>query len=269
MIRSLLCAVLFVTAFTFSGPALSQDSPQTLTVFAAASLTNAFEEIAQAFEAAHPGVDVVFNFAGSSTLAAQLAEGSPADVFASANYAQLAAARAAGRISGRAPIFARNQLALIVPADNPANIQSLDDLANPGLQLVLAAPGVPVRTYTDVMLERMASDPAYGEAYRSAVLANLASEEDNVRQVAAKVALGEADAGIVYVSDVTPEIRDQVLVLPIPTAFNSRAAYPMALTNDTANRELAQAFMAAVLSDEGQRVLESWGFVRASGGDRP
>lgn len=241
--------------------ALSAQESQTLTVFAAASLTDAFEEIGTAFEAEHSGVDVMFSFASSSDLAAQLVEGAPADVFASANNSQMTVARDGGRIAGVPRTFVKNRLVLLVPADNPGNVASLRDLANPGLQLILAAPDVPVRTYTDTMLERLAADPAYGEDFRTAVLANLVSEEQNVRQVAAKIALGEGDAGIVYISDVTPDIRDQVTAIPIPDYLNTIATYPIAITNDTPNPELAQAFVDYVLSEAGQAVLVASGFV--------
>jgi molybdate transport system substrate-binding protein len=238
----------------------AQDA-QTLTVFAAASLTDAFEELATAFEAVNPGVDVVFNFASSSDLATQLAEGAPADIFASANSRQMQVASDAQRITGQVRTFVKNRLVLIVPADNPANIESLRDLSNEGVQLVVAAPDVPVRDYTDTMLDRLAADPGYGEDYRSAVIANIVSEEQNVRQVSAKIALGEGDAGIVYLSDVTPDIADQVIALPIPDALNTIATYPIAVTNDSANPELAQAFIDYVLSDAGQDMLVSWGFL--------
>ncbi|MFN8377364.1 MAG: molybdate ABC transporter substrate-binding protein [Anaerolineae bacterium] len=268
MIRRALIVAVVAFALILSVPIQGQGS-DTLTVFAAASLTDAFEEIAQSFEAAHPGVDVVFNFGNSSTLATQLVEGAPADVFASANNTQMTVARDGGRIGGPVHTFAKNRLVLIVPADNPANIQSLHDLANPGIQLVLVAPGAPVRDYTDSMLTRLATDPGYGETFSSAVMANLVSEEDNVRQVTAKVALGEADAGIVYVSDVTPDIRDQVQVLHIPDAYNTLATYPIALTNDTAAPDLAQAFVDAVLSADGQSVLENWGFISIAIPEQP
>jgi molybdate transport system substrate-binding protein len=241
--------------------AVSAQESQTLTVFAASSLTDAFEDIATAFEAENAGVDVVYNFAGSSTLSAQLAEGAPADVFASANNAQMNAARSADRIGGRPRAFVKNRLVLIVPADNPAGIITLRDLANDGVLLVIAAPDVPVRTYTDTMLQRLAADAAYGEDYSAAVMANVVSEEENVRQVSAKVALGEADAGIVYISDVTPDISDQVIAIPIPDYLNTIATYPIAITNDTPNPELAQAFVDYVLSDAGQDVLVSWNFI--------
>lgn len=253
--------LLCFSALFWSASALAQDETTTLTVFAAASLSDAFEEIALAFEAENPGVDVIFNFGGSSSLAAQLAEGAPADVFASANTAQMTAAQAAERIGSEPVEFVRNRLILIAPLENPANIQSLDDLANPGVLLVVAAPAVPVRTYTDAMLDLLAADPAYGDSYRAAVIANIVSEEDNVRQVAAKVALGEADAGIVYSSDVTPDIAEDVIAFEIPDEVNTLASYPIAITDDTPNPELAAAFVEYVLAEKGQAALVEWGFI--------
>lgn len=232
-----------------------------LLVFAAASLTDAFEEIAAEFEGQNATVDVVFNFGSSSTLAAQLSQGASADVFASANNTQMNIARDAERTAGSPRTFVKNRLVLIVPADNPANIQSLRDLANPGIRLVLAAPNVPVRDYTNTMLDRLAADPAYGEPYRETVIANIVSEEDNVRQVSAKIALGEGDAGIIYRSDVTPDIAESVTVIPIPDSLNTIATYPIAVTNDSANPELAQTFVDFVLGDTGQAILVKWGFI--------
>jgi molybdate transport system substrate-binding protein len=240
---------------------LKAQSQQSLLVFAASSLTDAFEELATEFQIQHPNVEILFNFASSADLATQLAEGAPADVFASANNSQMNNARDAGRITGRPRTFVKNRLVLIVPADNPANITSLQDLDNEGVQVILAAEGVPVRDYTNTMLDRLASDPAYGETYRTAVLANVVSEEENVRQVAAKIALGEADAGIVYVSDVTPDISDSLIAIGIPDTLNTIATYPIAITNDSAQAELAQAFVDFVLSDAGQDILVSWNFI--------
>jgi molybdate transport system substrate-binding protein len=240
---------------------LKAQSEQSLLVFAAASLTDAFSAIATEFQAQNPNVEILFNFASSADLATQLAEGAPADVFASANNSQMNNARDAGRIAGNPRTFVKNRLVLIVPTDNPANITSLQDLDNEGVQVLLAAEGVPVRDYTNTMLDRLASDPAYGEAYRTAVLANVVSEEENVRQVAAKIALGEADAGIVYVSDVTPDISDSVMAIGIPDTLNTIASYPIAITNDSAQAELAQAFVDFVLSDTGQDSLVAWNFI--------
>jgi molybdate transport system substrate-binding protein len=260
--------LLIVLAAAFGRPGAAQPEPVsgTLTVFAAASLADAFEAIAADFEAAHPGTTIRFSFAGSSSLAAQLAEGAPADVFASASTAQMTAAREAGRIAGRPRTFARNRLIVAFPADNPAALTTLHDLAAPGLRLVVAAPGVPVRTYTDAMLEALAAAPAFGPAWRDAVVANIVSEEENVRQVAAKVALGEADAGIVYVSDVTPDLAEAVGTLSIPDAVNTLATYPIAITNDTANIRLARAFVRYVLAEAGQETLACWNFIPVRAG---
>lgn len=242
-------------------PAVRVQAAETVVVFAAASLTDAFEEIGTAFKADHANVEVVFSFAGSSTLATQLVEGAPADVFASANLRQMQVVVDAGLVIEPVAIFARNRLVVIVPADNPGQIETLDDLAGTGLRLVLAAKGVPVRDYTEAMLEKMAVTDEYGPGYRTAVLANVVSEEDNVRQVAAKVALGEADAGIVYLSDVTPNLSDQVSSITVPDEFNTIAAYPIGVIADSAAPGLAQAFVEFVMSEDGQAILERWNFL--------
>jgi len=259
-----LCFALALLLLAPARPAIQARERETLTVFAAASLTDAFGAIATDFETAHADVKVVFNFGNSSTLAAQLAEGAPADVFASANDKQMDVARSAGRVVDPIHIFAQNRLIIAVPADNPAHIQSLHDLAKPGLLLVVATPGAPVRDYTDRMLEQLAAVPAYGQAYRQAVIANIVSEEDTVRQVVAKVALGEADAGIAFQSDITPGVASDVTAIPIPTIYNPLTSYPIAVTNDTPHPQLARAFVDYVLSDAGQAVLAHWGFIPVS-----
>ena len=226
-----------------------------ITVFAASSLTDAFNELAQAFQAQNEGVQVVLNLAGSSQLATQLNEGIVADVFASANAAQMQAVINSGRIrAGTEVLFVSNRLTILVPADNPAGIHSLEDLAKQGVQLVLAVEGVPVREYTDQIVGAMPAD------FQTRFYANLVSEEDNVRQVSAKVALGEADAGIVYTSDVTPDIGEQVRQIVIPDAQNVVAAYPIAPLADAPHPDAAQSFIDFILSAEGQAILARWGF---------
>jgi molybdate transport system substrate-binding protein len=229
--------------------------PEELTIFAAASLSDAFSELATAFEAQNEGAAIILNFAGSSQLAAQLGEGAPADVFAPANPAQMQAMIDARRIvAGSEVLFVSNRLTIIVPAENPAGITALDDLARPGVQLILAVEGVPVRQYTDEIVATLPTD------FQTAFYANLVSEEDNVRQVVAKIALGEADAGFVYTSDVTPEITRQIKQIIIPDGQNVVASYPIAPLADAPSPNLAQAFIEFVLSAEGQAILGKWGF---------
>lgn len=242
---------------------------RSLIVFAAASLTDAFIKIGAAFEEENPGVEIIFNFAGSSTLAAQIANGAPADVFASANPDQMQAAVDSGRIGYEPQVFAYNQLVIITPVDNPAELQSPLDLQNPGVMLVVAAPGVPVRGYTDNMLDLFTADLGDEANFRDAVLSNVVSEEDNVRQVALKVALGEADAGVVYRSDITEETADLLRVVSIPAEFNVTAQYPIAVTADTRQTELAQAFVTYVLSDDSQVILGDWGLLPVDSVDLP
>lgn len=239
-----------------------ESEPRTLVVFAASSLTDAFEDIGTEFEAQFEGVTVIYNFGGSSTLSAQIAEGAPADVFASANVPQMDVAVESGRVNAAdVQIFARNCLVVALPVDNPAGITTLLDLANPGVLLVVAAPEVPIRTYTDTMFGLLASDPAYGRDYVEAVMRNIVSEEPNVRQVTARIALGEADAGVVYRSDVTPDIADDVIVLTIPDAYNVFASYPIAPLNDSRYPQLAAEFVDFVRSAAGAAILDSWGLV--------
>lgn len=236
--------------------------PRSLTVFAAASLTDAFTEIGQQFEAAQAEVVVTFNFGASNTLAEQINQGAPADVFASANERQMAAAVTGGRLDAAAvQVFARNRLVVIFPTANPGGVTTLADLARPGLKLVLAAAEVPVGQYSLDFLDKAALDPAYGAGFRDEALANVVSYEENVRAVFTKVALGEADAGIVYTSDIVGAGAANVDRLDIPDALNTLATYPLAPLNDSAQPELAAAFVAWVLSAEGQAVLEKYGFI--------
>ncbi|MCA9979210.1 MAG: molybdate ABC transporter substrate-binding protein [Anaerolineales bacterium] len=250
--------ILFLLCFLWlvgcGSGSIANPSPE-ITVFAAASLTDAFTELAEAYEAQNPGVTVRLNFGGSSQLAAQLREGVPADVFASANAAQMTAVVEAGRVeAGNTAVFATNRLTVIVPADNPANITRLEDLAQPGVALILAVEGVPVRQYTDDIVAALPSD------FQTNFYANLVSAEDNVRQVAAKIALGEADAGIVYTSDVTPDIVDRVQQIAIPDAQNVIATYPLAPLADAPSPAQARSFIDFVRSAEGQAILARWGF---------
>ena len=198
---------------------------------------------------------MTFNFGSSSTVATQLIEGASADVFASADQAQLQRVADAGLIAFPPEPFASNRLTVILPADNPGEIASAQDLSKLGISLVLAAPGVPVREYTDQALANLGA-----AEWQAAVYRNLVSEEENVRIVVTKVALGEADAGIVYTSDVTPEVASQLIQLAIPNEDNVVAVYPIAVMDAAPNADLAEEFVAFVLSARGQAILQKWGF---------
>jgi len=246
-------------------PSEASATPVTLNVFAAASLTDAFSEIGKQFAAEHPGTGVVFNFAGSNQLATQIDQGAPADVFASANKAQMQAAIDSGRIvSGTQQTFVRNRLVVIMPGDNPAQLASLQDLARPGIKIVLAAKEVPVGQYVLDFLDKAEADGSLGAGYKDAVLGNVVSYEENVRSVLAKVVLGEADAGVVYTSDAAVS-EGKIQQIEVPDALNTIASYPIATLGDSPNPELAQQFVDYVLAPAGQQVLEKYGFIGADG----
>ncbi|OGO43092.1 MAG: molybdate ABC transporter substrate-binding protein, partial [Chloroflexi bacterium RBG_16_57_9] len=221
-------------------------------------------EIGAAFEQAHPGVDVAFNFAGSQQLRAQLEQGARADVFATAHSDEMESAWQKGLVlAGTERVFAHNRLLLIYPRSNPGNLAALPDLARPGLKLVVAGKNVPVGKYTREALARMSQDAAFGHDFAEKVLRNVVSEEDNVRQVVAKVRLGEADAGFVYVSDVGPSVRPAVSTLAIPDTYNTVATYLIATLAESAQPDLAQRFVDFVLSPTGQTILERHGLAHA------
>jgi molybdate transport system substrate-binding protein len=234
-----------------------------LTVFAAASLTDTFAELARRFEAAHPGTQVVLNFANSAQLAQQIDQGAPVDVFASAGSKPMDDAIKSGRIlSETVQVFVKNRLVVIFPKDAPTALASLHDLARPGLKLVLAVKEAPVGQYSLDFLDRTSQGAAFTPGFRDVVLDNVVSYEETVRGVLSKIALGEADAGIVYTSDITGENAASVSRLDIPDHLNIIATYPIAPIQDSANPDLAQAFIDLVLSMEGQTLLEKHGFIR-------
>ena len=237
--------------------------PSTLSVFAAASLTEAFRDLARTLEHNHPGLAVLLNFAGSQQLAFQIEQGAPADVFASADQHWMDHVKEKGFVEGEARVFARNRLMLIVPRTNPARIGSLKDLARRGTKIVVAADAVPAGKYTREVLKKLAGAEGFPPEYDQKVLGNVVSQEENVKSVVSKVQLGEADAGFVYQSDVTPSVSRYVRAFKIPDDYNVIARYPIAVLKGARNAEAAQAFVNLVLSDEGQRVLQQHGLLPA------
>ena len=227
-----------------------------LVVFGAASLTEAFGEMGKAFEQAHPGTTVTFNFGPSDGLAQQIESEGGADVFASASPKWMDSVQNDGPGVTERANFARNRPIIITPGDNPAYIRSLDDLADPGVKLVLAAEGVPIGDYAREILANA------GIAKQA--LANVVSNEEDVKAVVQKVLAGEADAGIVYRTDMTKDVQPQVQSIAIPENVNVIATYPIAVVDGSKQGNLASAFVDYVLGAQGQATLRSFGFRPAS-----
>lgn len=255
MHRSVIVLVLLILSACGGGaPATTTDETESeaalsgeVFVFAAASLTDAFEEIKTTFTKEHPDVTVTYNFGPSSGLADQIVQGAPADVFASANQTQMDKVADADLVNGESQEFVTNVLQIVVEPGNPLGIQGLADLARPDVTLVLAAPEVPAGQFAQEVLAG------------AGVEVSPASLEVDVRAVLQKVALGEADAGIVYVTDVQVA-DDMVDGVDIPEDQNVVARYPIATLASAPNPDAAEAFVAFVTGDEGQEILGSYGF---------
>ena len=232
----------------------------TLNVFAAASLTESFKEMAANYQQAHSNVKLVFNFAGSQALVQQISNGAPADIFASADQTNMQKASAAGLVVSP-QVFAKNKLVLIIPVSNPGKITTLKDLANKGIKIDIGASSVPAGKYSLQVFANMGKAADYGPTYVSALKANIVSQEDNVKAVVQKVQLGEVDAGFVYKTDVTATVANKVQVIDIPDNFNVIASYPIAVTKNSTHQSDAQAFVQYVLSPAGQTVLSKYKFL--------
>jgi len=232
-----------------SGGGTKATKTETLTVYAAASLTGTFTALGTAFEKDHPGVKVSFSFGGSADLVTQIQQGAPADVFASADTKNMDKLTADG-LQGQAPQnFASNTLEIVTPPDNPAGIDSLDDLAEKGVDLVVCAPEVPCGSAAQKVEE-------------SAHLTfRPVSEEQSVKDVLAKVVSGEADAGLVYVTDARAA-GDAVHGVTFPESASAVNTYPITTVKDSKHAALAQAFVALVLGTVGQQTLAQAGFAK-------
>ena len=246
-------AVLFVACGSNAGSASTSPAPLsgTVNVFAAASLTAAFNDLATSFQGANPGVTVKLNFAGSPTLVAQIEQGAPADVFASADTTNMDKLKGDGFTNGTPQVFARNKLEIVVAPGNPKGITALADLTRSGVIYITEAPSVPAGKYALQALKM------------AGVTVTPKSLETDVKSVVSKIELGEADAGIVYTTDVTAA-GTKVSGVPIPDMYNVIATYPIAAVKATTNPAAANAFIAYVLSAAGQAKLQSFGFLSAS-----
>jgi molybdate transport system substrate-binding protein len=253
--RAATLAALLLLAFvagcgsTASKGSSGSSSHKTLTVYAASSLTSTFTELGKKFEASHPGVKVSFSFGGSSDLVAQIQQGAPADVFASADTANMDKAVAAKDVTGTPANFASNTLEIAVPPDNPAGVASLKDLAKPGTKVVVCAPEVPCGAAAQKVEQS------------SGVTIKPVSEEQAVTDVLTKVESGEADAGLVYVSDVKAA-GTKVKGVTFPEASAAVNTYPIAALTHSKNPDLGKAFVDSVTGTEGQSVLAGAGFAK-------
>lgn len=241
-----------------SGVPSASGAPRTLTVFAAASLRNAFAALAPVYEAAHPGIRLVFSYDASSALRAQIEQGAPVDVFASADTRNPEALAAAGLTTGQPTPFAGNRLTVIVPTGNPAGIRSPADLARPGIRVVAAGPDVPITRYADKAIANLAALSGYPPDFTSRVAANIVSHEDNVRAVVAKIELGEGDAAIVYVTDA--QASTKVVPVAIPDAANVSATYAAVAVKGSADASAAASFVAWLAGPDAATILARFGF---------
>ena len=234
----------------------------TLTILAASSLTDAFGQLGKTFERQNPGTTIRTSFGASSDLLAQIQQGAPADVFASAAEEEMHAAVMDGLVSGKPVVFVKNREVVMVPSDNPANIKGLEDLSKPGIRLVLAEEGVPAADYAVEILGK--ANKAYGSGLKKKVLSNVVSREADVRASVNRVVVGDADATFGYASDYTPDIRGKVKVIPIPPNLNIIATYPIATLKDAKEPALAKRWVYLVTNREGQKILKKWGFEPAA-----
>jgi molybdate transport system substrate-binding protein len=234
-------------------------TPAELTIFAAASLRDAIDEAAEAYEAAHPGTTVIVSADSSAALATQIEQGAPADVLLSADLAAPQRLVDGGFASGEPIVFAGNRLTIIVPVDNPAGLESAADLANDGLRIVAAGDDVPITGYAREVVANLASLPGYPAGFEDAYAANVVTKEDNARAVVAKIELGEGDAAIVYVTDAGSSTR--IVEIELPDEANVTAAYAGVVVEGSAHGAAATAFLAWLAGPEGWEILAGHGFV--------
>lgn len=250
-VAGLMAAALLVAAScgsSASSNASGNGLSGTVVVLAAASLTSAFDRIGKEFHEANPSVQVKFSYAGSSSLVTQIQQGAPADVFASADTTNMDKVTSDGLAEGSPSTFARNQLEIATEKGNPKNIKTVQDLANPSLKVVVCAPSVPCGAYSTEVFQK------------AGITVNPVSEETSVSGVVTKVSLGEADAGVVYITDVKAS-GDKLTGVPIPPELNVIATYPIVELKNAPNHKAAQAFINFVLGQSGQKALQDFGFL--------
>lgn len=259
--RAWLAMALAIGLLGTGGCARSRETRTTaLRVFAAASLTGPLEEIARSFESAHPGHAVELHFAGSQQLAAQLEHGAIADVFIPADTRWMTEVRERRGFAAEVPSIARSRLVLVTPASDPARVSSIGDLGRHGVRLVIAADAVPAGRYAREAIHRLRRVDGFGDEFAVRALANVVSEEENVKAVLARVRLGEADAGFVYASDVTLAASGEVRVHELPRAAQVWADFPAGVLDDSRQPEAARRFLGALTAPDAASTFARHGF---------
>ena len=244
-----------------SQTALDED----LIIFCGAGFTGAMSEIAELYENSSNS-QVRFNFDGLPALRVQIEEGAYADLLISPDQRYMDPLVDAGFIGeDTVEAFASNKVAVVLPVDNPANITTIRDLATPGTKIVMGIEELPIGDYALQVLDLMAKDPEYGPAFKEAVLANVVSLETRVTGIVSKVAMGEADAGFAFMSDVTPQMRGKIRKISIPEGYNIRGNCSAAVLSQSDNSEAAEAFIDLLISNDAQAILDEYGFISLEG----
>jgi molybdenum ABC transporter molybdate-binding protein len=259
-LKKLLC---FMTSLCIAGSltgcSSNQDKEhiQTITAFVAANATDPFNSLAKQFENSHHDVKIETNFAGTQILETQLEQGAQADLFLSADLSHIQRLKQEGLIKDFFPV-SKTHLVIVVPKNNPAGIQTLQDLGTKPVKLVIGTDSVPVGMYSREMLEK--ANAGYGKQFSKNVISHVVSMETNVKQVLQKISMGEADAGIVYRTDVTPNLEDKVSIIEIPESYNMVATNYIAVPKNAPSATLGEEFMKFMLSPQGQMVFKNYGY---------
>lgn len=249
-------------AATSTGSAESSAQPADLTIYGASSLTSVLAKVKATYEMAYPGTTLTISTDSSSALEAKIEQGAPCDIFLSADTANPQKLVDKGLASGGPTKFAANLLIVIVPAGNPAGIQTPVDLARSGVKVIAAGDSVPITKYVDQLVANLAKQPGYPVDFAARYAANVVSRQDNAAAVVAQIGLGEGDAGIVYRTD--GKTSASVITIPVPPAANVLATYAGVLVKSSPNPDAARAFLAWLAGPDGQAILGSFGFLPAA-----
>ena len=250
------------TATAATPSALTSAEAVELTVYGAASLKSALDRAKSVYEAATPGTTLTISTDASSALETKIEQGAPVDVFLSADQANPKKLVEAGLADGAPVTFAGNKLIIVVPADNTAGITTPADLAKPGTKIIAAGDEVPISKYTRMLVTNLGKVAGYPTDFEAAYTANVASKEDNVKALIAKIELGEGDAGIVYVTDAKASTK--IKTVDVPESANVPATYDGVVVKGSANQDAAKAFLDWLASPDGQAILAKFGFLPAA-----